>query len=78
MKNHDAVEHSDHEIFEDDLGPVDVLDLGNVDPYFVIGFWDNVIDLHDSDLAYILPMQTQADLGDDEDDNDDFPSFLSD
>ena len=77
-ENHDAVEHSDHEILEDDLGPVDVLDLGNVDPYFVIGFWDNVVDLYDSDFAYILPIQLKADLGNDDDDSDDFPFILSD
>ena len=35
-ENHDAVEHADHEVLKDDLGPIDVLDLGNVDPYFVI------------------------------------------
>ena len=77
-ENHDAAEHSDHEVLEDDLGPVDVLDLGDVDPYFVIGFWDSVVDLHDSDFAYILPTQLKADLGNDDDDNDDFPFLLSD
>ena len=53
-ENHDAVEDSDHEVLEDDLGPIDVLDLGKIDPYFVIGFWDNLVDLHDSDFVYIL------------------------
>ena len=77
MKIMIAVEHSDHEVLEDDLGPVDVLDIGNVDPYFVIGFWDNVVDLHDSDVVYILPIQLKADLGNDDDDSDDFPfSFV--